>query len=454
MLIPIAMNKKSKQTTHETHIQERFSLLLFFMVIIFSTMSYSWQFDEDPIKSSIEKAHELIWVKFIDLENGLLYDYVDSSVRNNIPVPEECKKGMPNALSWWVPNENGAFFNGIYLAALSKRWKVKKDNISESEARKVASGLKLLAQVGRKKGFVARGISTDGVSHFPVSSPDQVYPWFYGLYHYLQSGIPNATERASTISMMVQIADALEENSWKIPCERDDLEFFGDFSGSGFSDCARLVSILKFMHILTSDEKWKKLYHSVLLENPANSNKSRLDILAEGIPYQPPPAHNSFWTSSMDQAALKALFLVEKDNSIRTKFKNGLDSNAKSALEHIVLYKEFDNDHNLMFNPDWRLLNELWEPQKTMKEALELAERQLILWDEVSPAKGYELFNMMEPLNACWIVILSGNPEIIDPVKEEIISALVHYDWAVLNYSTFFIAECVYYEGLINGIFE
>jgi hypothetical protein len=176
--------------------------------------------------------------------------------------------------------------------------------------------------------------------------------------------------------------------------------------------------------------------------------------LAAGIAYQQPNEYNSFWTSSMDQAALKELFRLEKIDSIRIQFKHGLDMNAKRASAHIVQYKAFDNNNEMAFNPDWRILNQLWKPQKTMVEALELAERQLELWNQISPRKGYELFNMMEPLNACWIVILSGNPEIINPMKEEIRSALIHYNWSVMTYSTFFIAECVYYEGLEYEIFK
>jgi hypothetical protein len=150
----------------------------------------------------------------------------------------------------------------------------------------------------------------------------------------------------------------------------------------------------------------------------------------------------------MDQAALKELFMLENDNGLKALFRIGLDKNALKAAKHITRYKEFNNELDLAFNPDWRLLNSLWKPQQTMQEALELAEIQLQLWDEVSPRKGYELVNMMEPLNACWIVVLSGNPDIIDPVREAIRAALTHYDWSIMSYSTFFIAECTYYEGI------
>jgi hypothetical protein len=433
---------------------KKIRIFIIVMSSLLTSAVYGQNNSKEPLDISIIKAHERIWSEFMDMENGLLYDYVGADGDFNIPTPDECKASKPNALSWWVPNENGAFFNGIYLDALCKRWKIEQDNVSASQARKVAAGLQLLAFVGEKKGFIARGISTDGVSHFPASSPDQLYPWFYGLWHYVESGIPNEVEQRSVIAIMEEVATALEGYGWKIPCERDDLAFFGDLTGSDFSDCARLQSILRFMHVLTGQEKWIHSYYHKLKEKPAHSTRTRLEILENGLPIHPPDAYNSFWTSSMDQAALKELWRLERNDTIRSKLRHGLDTNAKRSAAHIVRYRAFENDNDFIFNPDWRVLNQLWKPQKTMTEALELAELQLQMWDEISPRKGYELFNMMEPLNASWIVVLSGNTDIIHTVKEEIRSALIHYDWSTMKYSTFFIAECVYYEGLQQGIFE
>jgi hypothetical protein len=400
----------------------------------------------------MDTAHDLVWQRFMDHRNGILYDYAYNANTLGIPTPEECRMGMPNALSWWVPNENGAFFNGIYLDAICKRWEISQDDKSEFDARKLVSGLKLLSRVSDIKGFIARGVSTDDTGHFPVSSPDQTFPWFYGLWHYVKSGIPDVAEKDSLIAEMEEIAHALASYDWKIPCERDDLKYFGDFLGSDYSDCVRLLSVIRIMVELTGDENWINEYYSRLNEKPSGSQKTRLEILKGGIPYKAPDAYNSFWTSSMDQAALKELFTLEKDNLIRSQFRIGLDSNGFKAAQHIARYKEFDNNHDLEFSPDWRVLNSLWKPQETMQEALELAELQLELWDKVSPAKGYELIKMMEPLNACWIVVLSGNPDIIDPVLKDIRAALIHYDWARMNYSTFFIAECIYYEGRQYGL--
>ena len=40
----------------------------------------------------------------------------------NLPTPEECRAGKPNALGWFQPIENGAMFNGLYLDAAVNRF--------------------------------------------------------------------------------------------------------------------------------------------------------------------------------------------------------------------------------------------------------------------------------------------------------------------------------------------
>ena len=59
---------------------------------------------------------------------------------------------------------------------------------------------------------------------------------------------------------------------------------------------------------------------------------------------------------------------------------------------------------------------------------------------------------MHEPLFAAWIVLLSDDREVIAEARDDIRAALTHYDWKRLNFSTFFAAECAYYEGVPYGL--
>ena len=82
-----------------------------------------------------------------------------------------------------------------------------------------------------------------------------------------------------------------------------------------------------------------------------------------------------------------------------------------------------------------------------MKEALEPAELELEMWDSISPSKESELEKIKEPLNASLIVVLLYNHDIINSVNVELSGILTHYDWSVMNYSTFFIAEVLLYSN-------
>lgn len=47
----------------------------------------------------------------------------------------------------------------------------------------------MLNSISEVKGFVGRGMSTDGKSHYPMGSNDQTMPWFLGLWRYWEAGV-------------------------------------------------------------------------------------------------------------------------------------------------------------------------------------------------------------------------------------------------------------------------
>ena len=158
----------------------------------------------------------------------LILDYA-----GEIPSPKDIEDGVPNFLSWWSPIENGAKFTGLYIAAACRRAEDTGNESDIAKARKLAKGLMLCASVSDVKGFVARGVGTDGKSHYPFGSEDQTVPWLYGMYSYYKSRIPSEAERAEIRKKFSEICEALDANSWNCPC---DGKFAGDSRGniSGF----------------------------------------------------------------------------------------------------------------------------------------------------------------------------------------------------------------------------
>lgn len=413
---------------------------------------------------SVEAAHKEIWKRFIT-PHGTFYDYtgLDGSVM--LPTAEECQADKPNALGWWSPIENGAFFGGLYLDALTRRWSVTKSPEAAKEAHQVAAGLMKLAECGSTPGFVARGLASDGVSHYAASSSDQTFPWFYGLWRYASSSLPDETAKQRVASLLERVAAALESNEWKMPCDRKGFGHFGHWSGgfagtrgilSGaepqFDASVRLLFVLRAVHQLTGKNRWLELYRAKLAEVPPGAAHSRLETAAEGVQYvapgEPPryPESPPIWTSASSQAGLRALVEMEEDIAIRAKFQRGLDTNAASARRFIAGYRNYDNNNTLAFDINWRALNERWKPQSEIGQAVQVARSQYTLWNKQSPRRVLEADAMRDPLFASWIVALSGNAAVIASVRDDIQRALTHYRWDRLHTCLFFMAECVHWE--------
>ncbi len=416
------------------------------------------------VRTSVETAHREIWRRFIS-PHGTLYDYTGLDGRVLLPTAEECRDHQPNALGWWTPIENGGFFGGLYLDALTRRWLVTLDPQAAAEARQVASGLLKLAVSNAVPGFIARGFASDGAGHYAASSSDQTYPWFYGLWRYATSALPGDAERQAAVAVMTRVAQGLEANDWRMPCDRVGFGHFGHWSGGfagtrgvlagaepQFDAAVRFLFVLRAMHQVTGDARWLTLYRERLAETPPGTSRTRRQICAEGVSYvapgEPPryPESPPIWTSASTQAGLRALADMETDAAVRKEFQRGLDANAASAARFVALYSTYDNANALAFDINWRSLCADGSAQADIGAAVQLARKQYSAWNRQSPRRVAEADGMRDPLFAAWIVALSGNAELLAKADMDIRGALKYYQWERLHTCLFFMAECVYWQ--------
>ena len=394
---------------------------------------------QESTAAAVEKAHAELWGRFVDA-HGVIRDFVGET-----PTPEDCALGRPNAIGWWSPIENGPMFTGMYLPAACERARRSGAAEDRANARRLALGLLKCASVSEVRGFIARGIGSDGRCHYPLGSDDQTHPWFYGLHAYFVSGLPSAEERAEIAAKMTDVADALAANGWQCPC---DVAFKGQsrgsFKGPLFRHAVRYLHMLRVMHDVTRDARWLDRYRQALAERPAKSTLTRAEICAVGYRHDLEVIKGindySMWIYVGSQGALADLAALETDAPIRAQYQTGLAANARNALPSIAAHQQFDNrDTKIFGHANWRAGYPNWVPQKTQEEAEKLSQNG----DKVKlgQRKSYEARYMRQPLAAAAVVALGGGVG----ERAAIEGALRHYDYAKLNMAEFFFAECAYY---------
>jgi len=289
-----------------------------------------------------------------------------------------------------------------------------------------------------------------------VGSDDQTHPWFYGLYRYLQSGIPSAPVHGVFLEKMIEVAGALERNGWRSPCDgRFAGENRGDFSEGDFRAVVRYLFILKAMEVLTKDSKWGEKYRKALREIPKGSELDRKTICSKSCLLDLghiPDIRKQMWIVAGAQASLAELIRLEEDPDTRKAFQDGLDQNSTVAAEGLAVYREFPKEDSAPFRlRDWREAFPKWEAQTSQQQGQRFAEKQLQELDDFDlsagrkPRRWTEQHFMRQPLAAALVVALGGKASAHRAEWENVLS---FYDYSELETSAFFFAECAYYRGM------
>jgi len=399
---------------------------------------------QEPAKAA-EQAHSEIWRRFID-KYGIMIDFADMDGNVSLPTPGECKAGKPNALGWWAPIENGAMFNGLYMDAAVNRWKRTKSDEDATKARKLMEGLLLLNSISEVKGFVGRGVSTDGKSHYPMGSNDQTMPWFLGLWRYWESELATQEEKARIAKHLIETAEEIVRLGWQMPAE-EPFKVRGSFNGFHFEEAARMLFTMKMLHRITGDEKWRAMYLAELGERGGEKNLSKRELCAGGMVFWYSKNHN--WTSCAAVGGLRGLWELETNTSLKADFAQGLVTSAQLAAEWLSLAQQFDNADTSRFEMDWRVMNAEWKPQQTEHEAQALAQAQLKNFMKLAPRRGKETAFIREPTAAAWIVTLLPDATLLNQHRAEVEKVIAHYDYAKLYYSQFFWVEMAWERLLI-----
>jgi hypothetical protein len=393
--------------------------------------------------AAVEQAHREIWRRFID-PHGVMLDFAALDGTATLPTPEECREGKPNALGWWAAIENGAMFNGLYLDGAVNRWRHTQSAEDAAQARRLMEGLLFLASVSDVKGFVIRGVSTDGQSHYAMGSNDQTFPWYYGLWRYYDAGPATAEERTRIAAKLIEVTNEIVRLGWRMPAEPP-FNTRGSFRGHEFDAAPRQLFVMKLMEKLTSDAKWRAMYDAALKDRGGKENVSKLEICEHGMVFTYARHHN--WTSCCGVSALRGLWEMESEPPLKAAYARGLAASATLAAESLTLAEQFDPADQSVFEMDWRSsMLPLWKPQATEQEAQQLAQEQLRAWINVCPRRPKETEFIREPASAAWIVTLCPDAALVKQHAPAIERVIARYDYSQLYYSTFFWVESAWWR--------
>lgn len=399
----------------------------------------------DPA-TAVEQCHAELWTKFVD-EHGIIRDFV-----GELPTPEDCRLGRPNAIGWWSPIENGPMFTGLCLTAQCERARRTGAEADREQARKLVAGLLKCATVSDVPGFIARGVGSDGVCHYPMGSDDQTHPWFLGLATYALSELPTPAERAQVVQKLTEVALVLQSHGWMCPCDGAFRgQFRGGYRGHLFRDAVRYLYLLKMLSVVTGETAWQDRYLQALAEKPGGSTHTRLELCAQGWVVDREAIarleETQLWIYVGCQSSLATLLRWETDAERQSQFRTGLLTNARLALPHVEAALTFDNDDRKVFgNANWRAVYSEWFPQETQADAERLA--RIVNVSMRGERKPYETRLMRNPLAGAAIVALAMSElqDAAPDARKRLAAAIAHYDYARLHMAEFFLAELAYYS--------
>ena len=163
---------------------------------------------------------------FGSADTGLLYHHRLNGPRalQALESPEEITKGrvrgkeMPYGYGSGV--QDVALENGQLLIALCEAYEATEDEFLAETARRIFSGLKLVATVSPVPGFVPRGPHPDGKSYYRDSSMDQHTTFVYALWRYSRAKKTSSSSPTSSTVWPAGSSSTTGASAWRTAATR------------------------------------------------------------------------------------------------------------------------------------------------------------------------------------------------------------------------------------------
>jgi hypothetical protein len=162
--------------------------------------------------------------------------------------------------------------------------------------------------------------------------------------------------------------------------------------------------------------------------------------------FDPAQGARHSWTGSEGVICLRGLWEIESDPGRKNAFAEGLRHSAELSAKSLPLVDRFDVDGTEAFDVDWHVMNQVWKPQLTEKDAVDVAVAGLRIQGKASPRMHLEKDYLREPCFAAWVVTLCPDREYVAKQRAAIEAVITHYDVKRVYLSQFFPIESAWWR--------
>ena len=387
----------------------------------------------------INELHDLLWRRFIRMPYGHLLDAADELGNAHIPTAEEVAAGLPNVMSYSTSIADCAFFGGLYLYGLCEQYDLAPTDRLKEEVQILANGLLLLCDIGKVDGFIARGVATDGVTHYPCSSTDQVGPWVLGLWRLLHSPAADVSLCAEIRPRLERTLSGLIAAGWDIPTEWEGVSK-GSFAHKDWRGVAKglfLAAVARDMGLLTPAQ-----FECFAQEKPKNSIYFRAEIVSNGV--APDMVRNQslvqFWICACAQLCTRELITLDPPRA--AYYRRGLFANGAVVVPYLREFTVYNKQENKNFDHNWRRLLPHVQPWSTLEEAFREAGRLNHVWpDQYNPLRNIERKTLSQAFFGAWIAVVSGDERAAAYAYDCLLEGAKTVDWEKVGHSYAFVIE-------------
>lgn len=419
-------------------------LFLTFLLLAATGFARSESLDDAALQQRMEEVHGYIFSRLVHPDTKLLYDYIlPLSAKDrwaHLPKADEIAKSQPNVSGWGAGMEDCALNGGIYLGSLIEAYEVTQSEQIANDTRTIYEGLRQLATIPERKGFIARAVAPDGKSHFVNSSVDQYTMYVYGLWCYFHSTIATEEEKKEIEQIMNDICVRIEDDGFVLLDAKGRPALVSDIGVIRSDRASRLLEMFRVGYDITGNPLWLEIYEEQMREN----RYARLEEITnpERIETLPWKSKQKTYGYLQNQVSILPLFELETNLTIKATYLEALRVTSRLAEERLAPYHDYD-------------------------PAFHLEEYELGAWRK-DPKKGgrphnlqSELHFVRDPCEAMCIILMAEDKHLHTPIetpgiqhkrdwlREECRNLLSTFDYDKMR--TY--AEIAYWRAIKLGLF-